>query len=96
MVLCGDITIYDKDKKLQYRGVRICDRTSLEVKERGIVKSGSIIIRIFENDVDVSEGARLVIGLCEDDVCPPQAFLITTVKKNKGICKAHYKVVAER
>ena len=96
MILCGDITVYDKDKKLQYSGVRICDRTSLEMKERGVVKSGSIIIRIFEDDVAISEGSRLVIGLCGDDKCPPQAFIITAVKKNKGLGRVHYKVIAER
>ena len=96
MILRGDITVYDKDKKMQFCGVRICDRTSLEMKERGVVKSGSVIIRIFEDDVAIPEGARLVIGLCGDEVCPPQAFLITAVKKNKGIGKTHYKVVAER
>jgi len=96
MVLCGDITIYDKDEKLQFRGVRICDRTSLEMKKRGAVKSGSIVIRIFEEDVPVSEGARLVTGVCEDDVCPPHAFIVTAVSKNKGICRTHYKVIAER
>ena len=95
MILCGDITVYG-DEKLQFRGVRICDRTRLEVKERGVVKSGSVIIRIFEDNVPVFEGARLVIGLCEDEICPPEAFLVTAVKKNKGICKTHYKVVAER
>ena len=96
MILHGDITVYDKNEKLMFSGVRICDKTRLEVRERGIVKSGSIIIRIFENDVAVSEGARLVIGLREDDICPSGAFLVTAVKKNKGICKTHYKVVAER
>lgn len=96
MLLCGDITIYDKDKKLQFRGVRICDKTKLEAKERGFVAAGSIIIRIFEDEVTVSEGARLVIGLCGDEVCPPQAFIITAVKKNKGVCRTHYKVIAER
>ena len=96
MILCGDITVYDNDRKLQYSGVRICDRTSLEMKERGAVKSGSIVIRIFEDDVAISEGARLVTGLCGDDVCPPQAFIVTAVKKNKGFGRAHYKVVAER
>lgn len=96
MILCGDITVYDKDKKMQFCGVRICDRTSLVMKERGVVKSGSIIVRIFEENVAIPEGARLVIGLCGDEVCPPQAFYITAVKENKGIAKVHYKVVAER
>ena len=96
MILCGDITVFDKDKKLQYSGVRICDKTSLAMKERGAVKEGNIIVRIFEDDVAISEGARLVTGLCEDDVCPPQAFIVTAVKKNKGICRTHYKVIAER
>ena len=96
MILCGDITVYNKDKKRQYSGVRICDKTKLEAKERGVVRTGSIIIRIFENDVDVSEGSRLVIGLCGDEACPPQAFVVTAVKKNKGIVRTHYKVIAER
>ena len=96
MVLCGDITVYDKNAKMQFCGVRICDRTSLEMKERGAVKSGSLIIRIFEDAVDISEGARLVQGLCEDAVCPPQAFIVTAVRKNKGVCRTHYKVIAER
>ena len=96
MILCGDITVYDKDKRLQYSGVRICDKTRLELKERGAVKSGSIVIRIFEDDVAISEGARIVTGLCADGVCPPEPFIVTAVKKNKGLCRTHYKVVAER
>ncbi len=96
MGLCGDITVYDKDKKLQFCGVRICEKTKLEAKERGFVRVGSIIIRIFEDGVAIPEGARLVIGLCGDEVCPPQAFIITAVKKNKGVCRTHYKVIAER
>ena len=96
MTLCGDITVYDKNKKTQYSGVRICDKTSLEFKEKGAVKSGVIIVRIFGEDADIQTGARLVIGLCGDEICPPQAFIITAVKKNKGFCRTHYKVIAER
>ena len=96
MVLGGNITVYDKDEKLKFEGVRICYRTSVKIKERGAVKSGDIIIRIFEDDVYFSEGARLVIGLCEDEICPKGAFLVTSVKRNKGVCRTHYKVVAER
>lgn len=96
MILHGDITVFDKDKKLYFSGVRICDKTSLEAKERGVLKSGSVIIRIFEVDVPDFEGGRLVMGICEDDVCPVGAFFVTAVKKNKGFCRTHYKVVAER
>lgn len=96
MILRGDITVYDNDKKLQFSGVRICDKTKLETKERGLVKSGSIIIRIFEENVSITTRMRLVVGLCGDEVCPSRAFIVTDVKKNKGIGRLHYKVIAER
>ncbi len=96
MLLNGDITVYDENDRMQICGVRICDKTSLKISEKAVAKSGSLIIRIFKDEADVKEGAKIVIGKCEDEICPAGAFLVTAVKKNKGICKTHYKVIAER
>ena len=96
MVLNGDVTVYDDGVRTHIPGVRICDRTSLKTGGRAVVKSGSLILRIFEDEASIKEGARLVIGVCEDEICPAGAFLVTEVKKNRGISKVHYKVIAER
>ena len=96
MLLNKEITVYDNGSKQYIEGVRICDKTTLKTTEKGLFKSGSIVVRIFKNNVDIKEGARLVVGVCADDICPEGAYLITSVKKNKGVYKTHYKVVAER